>query len=322
MPHSHVDSKGGGDPRVEWLRERLEPPESFVASSWIPSGFEAYARILHPVQEGVDKPLIRWADVARWSGVALVPTIQWYEAALPEDAPDADPPWTSQGPREGSLSHEDTIELAFVLSRHTSGLCFFGVWEGYGGVTVQGSDVKALPRRVEETPTFELPWRSYELYEGPVAGAMCFRTPDFQSPNLWWPQDQSWCVASEIDLPWTYVAASRELIDELLTASRLEVLEISPNDPIRGELPTWLDRRIGAAVDEVIDAGSATLVFALGTVTATLTPGRTESVLVSRSERRSGWGSATSFISSRDSEVMRRDVRRAIERAVFSLVQV
>ncbi len=183
---------------------------------------------------------------------------------------------------------------------------------------MEGPDVEFLPRRVEGAATFELPWRTYELFEGPIEGATCFRTSRFQSPNLWWPQDRSWCVASEIDLPWTYIAGPRELVGDVLAATRLEALVASPDDPIVGALPEWLDRRIDAAVDDVIDTGSTTLTFAPFTVTVTLTLGRKEFVLMSRTERRCGWGSATRFIQSRDSEAIRREVRLAIEGAVVN----
>ncbi len=323
MPPSTVESPGGSDPLVEWLRERLRAPQDNVTSSVIPSGFEAYVRILHPVQEGHGEPLVRWADVARWSGVALVPSIQWWEVALPEVTPDAAPPWRSQGPREGSLSHADTIEMVDVLSRRSSELCLFGVWEGYGGgVAVEGPDAQLLPHRVEEALTFELPWRSYELFEGPVEGAMCFHTSRHQSPNLWWPQDRSWCVASEIDLPWTYVAGSRELVSDVLASTRLEALEASPDDPIGRALPSWLEGRIGQAIDEVIDAGSTVVDLAPGTVTATLVRlSRRKSVLETRSERVGGWGAANVPIDTRDSGVMRRDLKSAFERAIFNLVR-
>jgi hypothetical protein len=43
-------------------------------------------------------------------------------------------------------------------------------------------------------------------------------------PNLWWPDDRSWCVASEIDFPYTYVGGSSKLIEEILAHPLLEAL--------------------------------------------------------------------------------------------------
>jgi hypothetical protein len=42
-----------------------------------------------------------------------------------------------------------------------------------------------------------------------------------QGPNLWWPVDRAWCVASEIDLPWTFVGGSTKLIDAVIGAHDL-----------------------------------------------------------------------------------------------------
>lgn len=76
--------------------------------------------------------------------------------------------------------------------------------------------------------------RSYVMFEGPIDAAIELggwvdwgQHPEFirQSPNIWWPDDHAWCVASEIDYEFTYVGGSRELIDDLLALSCLEVKE-------------------------------------------------------------------------------------------------
>jgi hypothetical protein len=43
-------------------------------------------------------------------------------------------------------------------------------------------------------------------------------------PNLWWPNDRSWCVSSEIDFPYTYVGGSTKLIAEILAHPFLEAM--------------------------------------------------------------------------------------------------
>lgn len=277
--------------------------------------------MLHPVQERDGEAPLRWANVSRWSGVAFDSSILWHEVALPEVPPLTGPPWSGQGPREGSLLQADALELVSVLSARSPGRCLFGVWEGYGGtLSVQGPVADVLPQRVVETPVFELPWRSYAMFEGPVAGATCFSVSRFQSPNLWWPDDRSWCVASEIDLAWTYVAGSRSLIDELLSNPRIETLEASPDDSLHRQLPAWLNDRVGAATDEVIASGSTSVEFSLGTATVTLVRlSRRKSVLITRSERWSGWGGANIPITNRGAEEMRQEVMSAVERAILGL---
>lgn len=35
------------------------------------------------------------------------------------------------------------------------------------------------------------------------------------TPSLWWPDDRTWCVATEIDFRWTYVGGSQVCINEI-----------------------------------------------------------------------------------------------------------
>lgn len=51
-----------------------------------------------------------------------------------------------------------------------------------------------------------------------------------QSPNLWWPEDRSWIVATEVDYAWTYVGGTSRLIERLLTDQRLEALPAKLSD--------------------------------------------------------------------------------------------
>lgn len=292
-----------------------------MVSSWIPSGFEAYARILHPVEERDNEELIRWRDVARWAGVAIDSNTSWPEVALPAFPLGAEPPWRGQGPREGSLSRADTLALVHVLALRPTGTCFFGVWEGYGGdLAVRGPDASEVPQRVRDFPILELPWRNYELFEGPLSGATCFVEPRFQSPNIWWPTDHSWCVASEIDLPWTYVGGSRQLIDVILASDQLEAMETSPEDSLQRRLPAWLRERVRVAIDDVVNSGSTAFEIAGGTVVVTLERRRRKkSYLVTRATRRGGWAETRRSIDTRRPDELRRDVELYVTGAVMSL---
>ena len=51
-------------------------------------------------------------------------------------------------------------------------------------------------------------------------------------PNLWWPDDHAWCVASEIDLAYTYVGGSRKLIEQVLELPALESLPCEITDRV------------------------------------------------------------------------------------------
>jgi hypothetical protein len=51
-----------------------------------------------------------------------------------------------------------------------------------------------------------------------------------QSPNLWWPADHSWCVATEIDFAWTYVGGTEALIADVVADADLEALTAAITD--------------------------------------------------------------------------------------------
>ena len=59
---------------------------------------------------------------------------QFHTIALPPDRPAADAPWSSQGPREGSLYPPDAGVLAEIAAAWTAapGQCWFCAWDGYG----------------------------------------------------------------------------------------------------------------------------------------------------------------------------------------------
>src|SRR5437764_11955185 len=74
-----------------WLRQRLEPwptPENTVrVASIVPTGFAAYARLLHPAGRRLGAPerweWVRWADVAAATGRTVHPAVDGHRLALP-----------------------------------------------------------------------------------------------------------------------------------------------------------------------------------------------------------------------------------------------
>lgn len=96
----------------------------------------------------------------------------------------------------------------------------------------------AFPPDVIEGPRFRLPQRDYFLFEGPLDGTaeMGWTSPGGhflpQSPNIFWPDDRAWCVATEIDLDSTYVGGSEALARALLAEPRLETWRVEPAAPI------------------------------------------------------------------------------------------
>lgn len=218
--------------------------------SFVPEGFPAYARLFHPaIPTGYRHAppgtrALSWAEVAASRGTTAHPAMEWSSLiGTYRSATSVPPPPDHPGvePRSGTLPHDAARPLIEVLRTHTGtpDRCFFAVWEGFG----------ALSAWVREAPTFELPHRRYHLLAGPIDAF--FESvevrPFEQSPNLWWPEDRSWCVATEIDLDTTYIGASRRCVDALLGVSELEVLEVRPSDlgdkvnPAPADAP-WLEQ--------------------------------------------------------------------------------
>lgn len=97
----------------------------------------------------------------------------------------------------------------------------------------------AVPQSVLSGPRVHLSQRDYLLYGGPISAAAAFYGYPFgQTPNLWWPEDQTWCVASEIELHCTYLGGDTELIQRLLVDPRIEALQVQVADDItiRGDV--------------------------------------------------------------------------------------
>ena len=273
-----------------WIAERLSSFGSNRADSVVPGGFDAYARVLHPVREPAeDDALVRWAAVGRWSGLPLDSATQFHAIALPANSPGQPPPWSGQGPAVGNLYLPDAEVIAGLARRWTStpDRCWFCVWDGYGwgnavrftsggGEPVRftsdgGEPVRVtdpVPSAIRDGPRVRLPQRDYLLYTGSVdaVGAL----EQVQTPNLWWPDDRTWCVATEIDLAWTYVAGPAGLIAALLADERIEALPASPSDPVFFKASAWVAAWADAAAAELVSAGETAIETPLGTVRARL----------------------------------------------------
>lgn len=140
---------------------------------------------------------------------------------------------------EAYVRIEGRLGLAALLARHTTTpeRCWFCLWDGYGNLHgwpavayLWASDdphAKPPPPPPPPPPLREsrvrLPHRDYLLFTGAAAEAEGWE----EGPNLWWPDDRSWCVASEIDLDYTLIGGSRALCAEL-TRSGAET--VSPDD--------------------------------------------------------------------------------------------
>ncbi len=202
-----------------WIGPRLHPFAQDIGSV-IPEGFAAYARLFHPIEVDRDRRE-RWSDVAARTGRVVHSEMQFHMIA----APRGQRPLVDHNPRNQPRTGTLHVEERRILVDHLRGatttpdMCWFGLWEGFGGL-----DDGRVRERVE------LPNRNYLLHSGAIDRALESPMDPFpfdQSPNLWWPEDRAWFVATEIDFDSTFVAGDDRLIAALVTDKRLEALPIA-----------------------------------------------------------------------------------------------
>lgn len=278
MTHPHEVQWSSSFDEADWIAAGIKPFDPGTVGSIIPGGFEAYARLLHPVHGDPGERIVRWAQVAAWSGTALTRDVQFHDIALPRQDPSTQEPWQDGGPREGTLEAMDARRLVAILGAHSTPAepCWFALWDGHGWENAarcvlvsdgpEGADgppatmpelVDPVPAEVRAGSRVELPDREYLLYTGPMGAALAFTADWEQTPNLWWPDDRSWCVATELDLPWTYVGGPASLIEQILHDPELEALPARPEDRMTLRLTGWLVDAVDAAAAELVDTGRA-----------------------------------------------------------------
>lgn len=216
------------------------------------------------VVQAVDAAPAGWiAEACRgagWTVGALVPND--YPKILRIAAPDAEVnDWWS--------AYRDLYAaIAAVGVRHTTrpDVAWFGVWEGHGfghSITrfawrepVDDATRRAFEERREvlrveserrnpairaalaDVPAFELPGRRYYLLSGPVMAVSLLRYPDqvdvFRNPDLFWPDDRTWFVATDVDFWSVYVGGDDALITELAEAvpTESELVDLDRQLPI------------------------------------------------------------------------------------------
>ncbi len=284
--------------RGDWILPRVRGGGIVVGGlvgGVVPRGFDAYARVLHPVTAyvpvvGTDVPpeTLRWSEVAALSSrrprAVVHPLVQWSSIA---GAPSRDVALTdgrvASAPPDGALAPDAWSGLARHLAAHTAepGLLTAGVWNGYGtlrpgrssrafvavyddgtgGPAPTPGELARLQAEAEaellasvdpeitsaadDGPLLALPGRDYVLLDATAdefvdgswtrtSGLGWYGSLHGVSPNLLWPADRAWCVASEIDFDSTLIGGSRALVDAICADDALEAFEVGEDDDL-----TW-----------------------------------------------------------------------------------
>jgi hypothetical protein len=256
-----------------WIDDALLPlratAEGVLVGEIVPTGFEAYARVFHPARDPTGNERRRWADVAAERGRIVHPEMQFEHLVGTVDLETSES--LPHVPLDGCLPEEECAALAEILAAFTSTseACWFCVWDGYGffgggvSLTVAVGESPSFRRRrkrgeserarsaaeqlsripvmrTHPGPGGKGSLRSYFLFAGQIQAASRLEFDGwYHSPNLWWPRDRAWVVATEIDGYSTFVGGSRDCIDAVLSDTRLE------------SLPTSTDRRFDLGSDRL-----------------------------------------------------------------------
>jgi hypothetical protein len=330
---------------ADWIRDRLIPFQqnlappaetggsaSYRAGFVIPAGFEAYARVLHPLPAtwtpAGGRTAMRWREVAAWSSRPIGRETQFHSVALPQEPTAAQPLFSR--PSVGSPHPPDAMVLSEVLrgATATPEQCFFCLWDGYSWerrsilLTRRGEPPirrpGPLPEEVLRGPRVHHPIRNYLLYTGAVEAVIApelIGDRNLHAANLWWPADRAWCVASDIDLSWTYVGGTRAVIDRLLVDERIEAVPAAIDDPI-DRVEEWVQRWVDEGTAALLATGEATIATPMGSIRFSLErPGP------SRPGRlRKDNGSWASVGQPADEAALRLTVSRSLTRAVIRWV--
>jgi hypothetical protein len=247
-----------------WIRPRLRGEFGAVTLE-VPKGFEAYARVFHPASDAAGKP-VRWADVAKTCGTIPHREMQWHAILGLRDADElrgsyrpndgSGVSWAGSDPSIGTMDLETLDALCEVLADHTADAthCFFGLCTIHSWL--DSFSAEKLP------PLLELPYsRDHIVLAGPLTAVdqivydwsntgftqmtwiakESAKPPPEEglseflqrvAPNLIWPADGSWFVASEVDFDSTLVGGSSTLIDAIICSPKLEAWEVGPADSL------------------------------------------------------------------------------------------
>jgi hypothetical protein len=232
-----------------WIEPELTGPPGSVTGS-LPARFEAYVRILHPASlEGAP---ITWRQVGAELGRAVHPLAQWDAIVGASRYRNESPDWPGGAPETGSLERSLLGPLLETLAGHTNtpDVVFFGIWPGmtWGMVVASpaSSDGDAPSWRSTDNLSFAFPdeqvamprlraSREYVVLTGSLdVGVLVEEWVSPSSPNLIWPEDRAWFLASEIDFDSTLVGGSEKLARRILEDGRFEAFAVGP-----GDLLTW-----------------------------------------------------------------------------------
>jgi hypothetical protein len=119
------------------------------------------------------------------------------------------------------LADEQLDALLPLLTRHTgSERSWFLLWNGFGDLN---QDI------LDRQPRVVHPMREFYLLRGDLN---TYRNLP-HGPSYWWPDDRAWCLSTDTDFYWAYIAGSAACIRDVLALPELDAYETNPGNPAR-----------------------------------------------------------------------------------------
>lgn len=213
-----------------WL-EPLLSTRSFDVSMTAPLGYEAYARLFFPfIHSGIGPTgawnvgHVGWTEKAQANGKVVHALMEQETISSPSDGQGTGDQCADQ------LSPEQFRALLPILTRHTASTeGWFLLWDGFGDLntSVFNSGV----------PKVHHAMRDFYLLKGHLSSYAAFS----DDPSYLWPDDRAWCLCTDTDFSWSYLAGSRRCITEILATPILDAVETSLDNPARSGMDTIND---------------------------------------------------------------------------------
>lgn len=211
------------------LNSRFPPG---AVGSILPNVFEAYVRIMHPVQGFRESdPDFRWDEIARQEGAIAHSAMQWHKITRNATLYG---PWRNRAkPLRGRLRRDYYRQLLGILGETAwTDDVTIGYWEGYQDFRDDVPEPFCDPRlRISLTRIGRL---DYLVFCGPFRDLL--RGADAETQEGEWPEtpnitcsaDRGWCVFSEIDFDSTLVGCSKATARAISADKLLESYEVFP----------------------------------------------------------------------------------------------
>jgi hypothetical protein len=241
-----------------WIKPRLGG-EFGAVTLQVPKGYEAYARVFHPASDPDGNP-VRWAEVAETVGTTAHREMQWHALVGSSDTYSfTGSKWVGGDPRLGAMDLPTLDGLCKVLAAHTAerthcafGLCTIQGWEDQFSrqegrrplELAMGRDHIVLVGSLAAVDQIAIDWSKPSQYrvrwvahrgEGPPPEPDACEQHSRQAPNLIWPDDHSWLVASEVDFDSTLVGGTQDLINAIVKSPELEAWKVEPTDSLAAD---------------------------------------------------------------------------------------